>query len=217
MACSGGQNDLTKAGMKGKVKMIREVQCDATYQDNKWVAGKPLTGDQRVLIYDENGLFVESYALTEKGDTLGKSTVKRENGDIVEEIYFSRFMLNPQESKLFKTSRTMLERVSENQMNFEIWEGNRLLRQGANYHDSKGRMLRQVQVVSDREVTIHYVYEKNLLTEHYQEEENGERSATQLYDYDGFDKEGNWTMKLIYRGNEKIKPDLVIKRELKYY
>jgi len=217
MACSGGNNDLTKAGLKGKIKSIREVQCDATYQGNKWIAGKPLTGDQRVLRYDPDGLFIESYAVSDKGDTLGKSSCKRENGEIVEEIYYSKFYLNPKDSKLYPTSKTILERVSDEQVNFEIWEGERLFKQGANYHDSKGRMLKQVQVINDREVIIHYVYEKNLLAEHYQEEENGERSATQLYDYDGFDNKGNWTMKLIYRGNERIKPDLVIKRELEYY
>ena len=74
-----------------------------------------------------------------------------------------------------------------------------------------------MQVGNDREVTIYHVYEKNMLVENYREEISGERSATQLYEYDEFDDKGNWTLRLIYVGEEKITPEMVITRELTYY
>ena len=45
----------------------------------------------------------------------------------------------------------------------------------------------------------------------------GERSATQLYEYGDFDDKGNWTVRLIYVGEDKITPELVVIRELTYY
>ncbi|MCK4988885.1 MAG: hypothetical protein KAS29_00305, partial [Bacteroidales bacterium] len=89
--------------------------------------------------------------------------------------------------------------------------------EGATYYDSKGRIQRQVQVINNREVIVHHVYEKNLLVEMYQEELDGTRSATQLYDYSEFDEHGNWTLRLVYNGDEKITPELAITRVLEYY
>ena len=74
-----------------------------------------------------------------------------------------------------------------------------------------------MQVVNNREVIIHHVYEKNLLVEMYQEELDGSRSATQLYEYSAFDDQGNWTLRLIYSGEEKITPGMAITRMLEYH
>jgi hypothetical protein len=72
-------------------------------------------------------------------------------------------------------------------------------------------------VINNREVIVHHVYEKNLLVEMYQEELDGTRSATQLYDYSEFDEQGNWTLRLVYTGEERITPELAITRVLEYY
>jgi hypothetical protein len=66
-------------------------------------------------------------------------------------------------------------------------------------------------------MTIHYVYEKNLLVENYQEDLQGNRTATQLYSYDHFDDHGNWTLKLVYVDEDMIAPDVAINREIEYY
>jgi hypothetical protein len=92
-----------------------------------------------------------------------------------------------------------------------------MLYEGANYYDGKGRISRQVQAGGERELTIHNVYEKNLLVEQWREEATGERTATQLYEYDEFDEKGNWTLKLVYVGDEKITPEMVITRNYEYY
>ena len=115
------------------------------------------------------------------------------------------------------TSRTILERVSSEQVNFEVWQKEQRISEGANYFDGKGRILRQVQVGGDREVNIYHVYEKSLLVENYWEEISGERTRTQQYEYDEFDDKGNWTVRLIYLGEDKITPQLVVTRELTYY
>ena len=76
---------------------------------------------------------------------------------------------------------------------------------------------RQVQVVNNREVIVHHVYEKNLLMEMYQQELDGSRSATQQYEYSAFDEKGNWTLRLVFTGEEKITPEMAITRVLEYY
>jgi hypothetical protein len=217
-SCSGDSSELLNSGLKGSVKSFKEVRCDPTHTNGKWIAGKPLVNDYRVVHFDRDGLFQESFSLGTNGDTLGKSTcIRDENGEMVEELFFTQFWLTPKESRMYQTSKTVLERVADDQVNFEIWKGDERLNEGANYYDKKGRLIRQVQVVNNQEMTIHYVYEKNLLVENYREDINGKRNATQLYSYDQFDDEGNWTLKLIYVDEDMIAPDVAIKREIEYY
>ena len=173
------------------------------------MAGKPTIYGGRIVNYDQNGLYVESIAINSAGDTTGISSCKRENGEIVEERFRSLYNNT--------TSRTILERVSAEQVNFEVWQNEQRVYEGANYFDGKGRLLRQVQVGGDREVNIYHVYEKNLLIENYREEISGERTGTQQYEYDEFDEKGNWTVRLIYVGEDKITPQLVVTREIAYY
>ncbi|MGW8315996.1 MAG: hypothetical protein ACWGNV_10375 [Bacteroidales bacterium] len=217
-SCSGGYSELQNSGLKGPVKSFKEVRCDPTYSNEKWVAGKPLGNDYRVVYFDREGKFIESFSIDTRGDTLGKSTCTRdENGELVEEVFYTKFWLTPKESRMYPTSKTVLERVNDDQVNFEVWKGDQRVNEGANYYDKKGRLIRQVQVVNSQEMTIHYVYEKNLLVENYGEDINGNRNATQLYSYDHFDDHGNWTLKLIYVDEDMIAPDVAINREIEYY
>ncbi|MCK5138001.1 MAG: hypothetical protein KAR19_19605 [Bacteroidales bacterium] len=209
ISCSNGSNDLDRSGLKGHVKSVTEHQFEATSEDGRWVAGKPNLYGNRITNYDRDGLYVETIAINQRGDTTGISKCRRENGEMVEETFHSIYG--------DRTTRTLFERISDEQVNFEVWDGEQLYTEGANYYDSKGRLLQQVRVVNDQEVINHNVYEKGLLTETYQEEMSGERTFTQQYDYEAFDDEGNWTTKLIYVGEDKIKPGLVTVRKLEYY
>ncbi|MCK4751760.1 MAG: hypothetical protein KAT15_32110 [Bacteroidales bacterium] len=208
-SCSGEINDLDRSGLKGNVKSIKEKQYDATYKNDKWVAGDPMIPGYRIINYDSNGLYLELLSMGGNGDTTAIATCKRENGEMVEERYQSLY--NRQ------TSRTILERVSKEQVNFELWKDDQLQYEGANYFDSKGKLVKQVQVVNDREVIMHHIFEKNLLVESYQEELDGERTATRMYEYPEFDDVGNWTVQLVYMEEDKITPRIVITRELSYY
>jgi len=217
VSCSGGSNDLDRNGLKGKVRATREFQCNATYENEEWVAGIECANGFRVVEYDEDGLYIHAFSMSDCGDTTSLSTAKRENGEVVEESNYTRINLTPKHSKMMLASRTVMDRVSDDQVNFEVWQNEQLRFEGASYYDSKGRISRQVQVVNNREVIVHHVYEKNLLVEMYQEELDGSRSATQLYEYSEFDDLGNWTLRLVYSGDEKITPEFAITRMLEYY
>jgi hypothetical protein len=182
-----------------------------------WVAGIECSNGFRVVEYDTDGFYIQGYSLSDCGDTTSLSTAKRENGVVVEESNYTRVNMTPKHSKMVLVSRTIMDRVSAEQVNFEVWQNEQLRFEGATYYDSKGRIQRQVQVINNREVIVHHVYEKNLLVEMYQEELDGTRSATQLYDYSEFDEQGNWTLRLVYTGEEKITPELAITRVLEYY
>ena len=217
VSCSGGSNDLARHNLKGNVKSISEFQCDATYENDTWVAGVDCFDGYRVVEYDQSGIYLQTYTMSGCGDTTSLTSIKRDNGDIVEESYFTRRNLTPKHHTMVQVSRTVMDRVSDEQVNFEVWQNNQLRFEGATYYDSKGRIERQVQVVNNREVIVHHVYEKNLLVEMWQEELDGTRSATQLYDYSEFDQHGNWTLRLVYPGDEKITPEFVIERVIEYY
>ena len=216
VSCSGESNDLDRHGLKGEVRATREFQCNATYENEKWVAGIDCSNGFRVVEYDTDGFYIQGYSLSDCGDTTSLSTAKRENGVVVEESNYTRVNMTPKHSKMVLVSRTVMDRVSAEQVNFEVWQNEQLRFEGATYYDSKGRIQRQVQVINNREVIVHHVYEKNLLVEMYQEELDGTRSATQLYDYSEFDEQGNWTLRLVYTGEERITPELAITRVLEY-
>ncbi|MEZ5069658.1 MAG: hypothetical protein R2751_01490 [Bacteroidales bacterium] len=210
-SCGGPKGDLTRSSLKGHVKSVAEHQYDATAKDGKWVAGRPTINGHRITEYDEDGYYLVSVSLNHMGDTLGSTKVIRNGeGDMIEEVYTSPYERN--------ATRTKLDRVSPDQVNFELWEGDRMLFEGANYFDSKGRMMQQVRVVNNVELAIHWVYEDDLLMENFQEEvETGKRTYTQLYEYTTFDDHGNWTERLVYPGADRIKAELVIRREITYY
>ena len=216
-SCSGGSEDLSRYGLKGKVKEFKEFQCDPTYDNDHWVASEKCEKGFRLMEFDAEGHYLRSMTMSLQDDTLNMVVPKRENGDLVEEVYYGREYLTPKHSRLVPISRTIMDRVSDKQVNFEVWEYEQMRYEGATYYDSKGRVDRQVQVVNGREVMVHNVYEKGLLIEIYQEEKDGTRSAAQQYEYGGFDQKGNWTLRLVYSGNEKIKPELAITREIIYY
>jgi hypothetical protein len=217
LSCSGGSGDLSRHNLKGKVKSTSEFQCEATYENEEWVAGVDCNDAYQVVEYDEQGNYIHSYTMSGCGDTTSITTPRRENGEVIEESYFTRVNLTPKHHTMVLVSRTVMDRVSKDQVNFEVWQNDQLRYEGASYYDSKGRIERQVQVVNNREVIIHHVYEKNLLVEMWQEELDGSRSATQLYDYGDFDEQGNWTLRLVYSGEEKISPELAISRIIDYY
>jgi len=217
VSCSGESSDLDRNGLKGKIRATREFQCNATYENEEWVAGIDCANGFRVVEYDADGMYIHAFSMSDCGDTTSLSTAKRENGEVVEESNYTRINLTPKHSKMMLASRTVMDRVSDNQVNFEVWQNEQLRFEGATYNDSKGRISRQVQVVNNREVIVHHVYEKNLLVEMYQEELDGSRSATQLYEYSEFDEQGNWTLRLVYSGDEKITPEFAITRMLEYY
>ena len=89
-SCSGGSEDLARYGLKGDVKLIQEYQCDPTYENEQWVASSDCSNEYRQVEFDKEGKFVHSLTLSERGDTLVMNTVKREDGEIVEEAYYVR-------------------------------------------------------------------------------------------------------------------------------
>lgn len=216
-SCSGGHNHLARTGLKGPVKSVKEVECKPTHEGDTWVASENCSRSYRQINYTEEGNYKDMLTLDSKNDTLGITRMGYEDGELVEEIYYQKVGSSGQ-SKLIQGSRTLMEKVSSSQVNFEVWEQEALRFEGAIYFDSKGRIDKQIEVINNREAMVHYVYDKDLLLENYQIDlETGERIATQLYAYNDFDDQGNWTTKLIYVGEEKISPKVVITRTLEYY
>lgn len=217
-SCSGGHNDLNRNALKGPVKSVKDVECQATHEDGKWVASETCKRGYRTTNFNQDGNYINIMSLNDSNDTLGITKMRYEEGELVEEIFYQNVSGKPSQSNFAEASRTMMERVSADQVNFELWQKEVLRYEGAIYFDSKGRVEKQVEVINGRETMVYYVYEKDLLVENYQEElEGGTRIATQLYEYDDFDDQGNWTTRLVYVGEEKIAPKVVISRTLEYY
>ncbi len=216
-SCSGEINELDRLGLKGQVKSIKEVQCDATYENDMWVASNNCSGGYQVINFNPQGYYVNILSFDNHNDTISMTKIKYEEGEMVEEVYFQRRPFPPKQLEEVPGSKTVMDRVSAEQVNFEVWRSGAMVFEGASYYDSKGRIEKQVQVIANREVMIHHVYEKDLLVENIQMELDGTKSATRLYDYLEFDEQGNWTVKLMYLGEEKISPEVAFTRKLEYY
>ncbi len=207
-SCSGGDSDLAKSGLKGNISSVIEHQFEAVHKDDGWVEGRPGMYGHRIIQYDAEGNYVKSLALTYAGDTIGYTTVRWEDGEKVEEVFHS--LVDG------RTTRTIMERVNEKQVNFEVWEGETLHFEGASYFDSRGRLVSQVRVVDERQVINHFVYDKGFMVKSFQEELTGEISGTQLFEYIEFDDEGNWTKRLIYPTEDRIVPEVITTRTYHY-
>lgn len=217
-SCSGGHTDLDRNVLKGPVKSVKVVECDVTHEGDTWVATSNCARSYRITNYSEDGRFINIMTFNERKDTLGITKMRYEDGELVEEVYYQNVSVEPSRSKFVETSKTMMERVSANQVNFELWQKEALRYEGAIYFDSKGRLDKQIEVIKGRETMVYYVYEKDLLVKNYQDElESGDRVATLSYEYNDFDDHGNWTTQLVYVGEEKIAPRVAITRSLEYY
>jgi len=170
-----------------------------------------------VTNFNTKGQYENILTFSNEDDTMSMAGMKYKDGDMVEEVYYRRRPFPPIRLEIVPGSRTIMERVSADQVNFEVWQQDAIVFEGGTYYDSRGRIEKQAQIIRNREVMVHHVYEKNLLVENFQIEIDGVRSATQLYDYTEFDDQGNWTVKLVYAGDEKISPERVITRWLEYY
>ena len=208
-SCSGGNNDLDKSGLKGKVSGYTEYWFEAKHDDGKWVAGAPVYFGNRIMKFNQEGNYVGSTILTEKGDPVGFIECRWEDGELKEEVFHS--------NSDSRTSKTMYEKISDTEIHFEIRDGDRLIFEGATFLDSRGRIVRQAQVVNDSEVNNYYVYKKDLMIKFYQEDLTGVRTITHLYEYEDVDKKGNWTARLVYPEDEKIVPKFYVTREYTYY
>ncbi len=89
-SCSSEFNDLDRSGLKGKVKSIKEMQFESTHENDRWVAGKANMYGGRIINYDPDGLYVESFSISNGGDTAGISSCKRKNGEMIEENFQAR-------------------------------------------------------------------------------------------------------------------------------
>jgi len=216
-SCSSKINDKGRSGLKGRVLSVKEIRCDPVRSNDKWVAGESLAQDFRILCFDKKGNLIKSYKVNMEGDTVTSTTSVHENGDMVREVFYSREEVSPTESIMIESNRIEYDRVSEEQVNWNIWKGDQQTGHGATYYDRMGRIVMQKQVRYNTEETLHYIYDKILLMEHYREDMSGNITVRQFFDYDDFDKHGNWKLMLIYPDADKIIPDFVISREIDYY
>jgi len=208
LSCSSGDSDLSKRRLKGEVSMITETQHEAIHKNDQWTPGKSLYG-KRIIRYDKAGMYQGTAILTDAGDTLGITRIRREDGEMVEEVFRS--------SVNGRSTRTIMDKVSDEQTNFEVWEGDAQRYEGAFFYDSRGRTIRQVQVYDDMEESTYFVFEKDLVVESYQENEQGSRTNTQLFEYPEFDETGNWIKRLVYLDEDRIVPEVITLRNYTYY
>ena len=186
-----------------------ELWFEPIYNGQKWVAGTPVYFGNRIMKYDRDGNYVGSTILSDGGDPIGVTECRWEDGEMKEEVFRSNID--------GRTSKTMYEKINDREIQFEIWDRDRLIFEGATFLDSRGRIERQGQVVNNIEVYNFFVYEKNMLVKYYQEDLSGVRTTTHLYEYEDFDKKNNWTVRLVYTEDEKIVPEYYVTRSYTYY
>ena len=207
--CSGNLTDLERSGLKGKVHFVEEHTYKAHYMDGQWGAGVPGRYGHMMIEYDRDGNYLVGTAMNEQGDTLGSTRCRREGGELVEEAFYTPSGI--------QVGRTMFERISSEEVQFELWEGDRLRYEGANFYDRNGRIEKQLGLENDVEVVNHFEYDRHLMVKNFQEDLRGRRIYTRHYDYTRFDNHGNWIFKLVYTGEEKIVPELAITRAYTYF
>ena len=94
-----------------------EFQCDATYENDEWVAGIDCENGYRAVEYDEDGFYQKTFTMADCGDTTSISVARRENGEMVEENYFTRMQMTPVHSRMLLVSTKSISAPALGRMN----------------------------------------------------------------------------------------------------
>jgi hypothetical protein len=174
-------------GLKGRVKSFLEQNYDAVQKFGKWEAGK-YAHSRYKIDFDKTGNCTERAFLNKDDEVETKIIPKRENGKIIEEIWYDE---NGKQTKIEKVSIISKDKVHEEIKNDE----------------------RIVTVKYDDSTTAIMKFNKNghIIEDIYQ---RGKEVSTRRYEYLELDKKKNWTKRIEFYNN---KPNKIETHEIEYY
>lgn len=192
VGCEGRkENDLEKLFLKGKVKSMSEYRYRAEERYGKVEKGEPFReeGWDKLILFGENGMYVEAQHLTPNGDLVGKTVYQydKENKKIMEQELDSEGGLSEKITFSYNEDKKLYQVLRLNDMDgivssmmIDVRDDGKVEH---NYYGPSGLMLRREVMVMNRkglpEETMIYSSEKKLVN-HRKEEYNGNGQLEKL-------------------------------------
>ena len=212
-SCSSStKNDLTLIGLKGKVKSSEEKNYQAKKESGKWICGDERQDYHRCYIkLDNDGNYREIKYLDSKGNLALRMTPKREKGKIVEEIFYNE---RGEVNNVFKYNF-----ISDNEIETKLYAKN-VEGSGKIYRENGRNVKCYYSYVFERDTIVYnstWEYNKDgRMTRYIVKDKTGKITTYERYEYLEYDKEGNWTKKLIYN-KDNPQPQYISTRKIEYY
>lgn len=214
VSCSKS-NDLKRNGLKGQVKSCYEKIYKAENKFGEWVTGEMEYLGHSKLSFTKDGNYNGFELFYSNGDLILKSIPKFENGLMVEESKY--------DSNGRLTTKTVYKHISDSEIELTSYnENGEITSKGKSYlKDDKfstGTYTVYDNKNVENEIKSKYEYDINgNITIRESINSKGAGSFYEKYEYLEFDKQNNWTKKLVYKSKTSKKPENIIIREINYY
>ena len=212
MSCSNA-DERKNFGLKGNVKNYFERLYEVEKKFGKWEMGSMASYGHNRVTFDENGLYQEFEYYIYDMDLIGKLIPIRENGKVLEEIYY--------DENGYPKSKTTIKHISKNEVDFESFDSEGKKNSYGKTIRKNGNIINQFSTtirsnVEDEKYTTLFEYDKdgNLISRK-QTNQKGEIVVHLRFEYLEFDEKKNWTKRLIYEKDDK--PENIAIREIEYY
>lgn len=211
---SNNDNDWKRNGLNGKVKSCFEKVYKVENKFGEWTKGDIEYYGHNKLLFTQNGSYKSFEIYDNAGNLFMKSATKYENNLLVEETIFD------QNGKLLNT--TKFNHISNRKLEYQTYNNGEMSAKAESFL-SDGKItngsittFENKKATNEKKYTYDYDSNGNLLTKIYLNEK-GEISSYERYELIEYDKQNNWTKKLLYRSEAAKSPENMIIREIEYY
>ncbi len=208
-------NDRSKFGLNGKVKSYLEMHYEAEMKFGEWNKEDIKYDGHHKVLFNKDGYYQWIEYLDDDNELTGKLIPTREKGKLIEESYYDK------DGKL--NSKTIITHDSNNELKFVAYnEDGEKTSQGKSFFENNRVIRQEYQTFEndkiENEYTVTFEYDKdwNLISQK-QTNKKGKLTYFRKYEYLSFDKNDNWTKRLVYDSEQGEEPDEIVIRKYEYY
>lgn len=215
-------NDLPEAGLRGKVRSVRESTTFFKAKKKDWDRSDVISVDESLTEYGEIGDFIR-YVLF-KTDGSFAAIITRESTIAApgEAPSIKEVIKDPQGTIIGGTEKRL---ISTQTFEFKAYGSKmKLVKTGVIETNENGRVVRQsydrfgIDGKPDGRFKNTLTYDAyGFVTTHTQTDGDGRISFFNRYEYIDFDDQGNWTERLVYESEEAKEAAASVKRKIEYY
>ncbi len=213
-SCSNN-SDWNRFGLNGKVKTYLERKYEAEKKFGEWENGDREDYGNNRIFFDIEGNYQCAEYLDKDNGLLGKFIPQRENGEIIEEIYYNKDGKLINKIKNIHNSKDEFEFIVFNKDGEKTTQGkyyfvnNRCVKKEVQTFE-EDKVKEEYSVVAEYDKKGHQISEKHT-------DKKGEITYFMKFKYIDFDKNNNWTKRFGYGSEEGEEPENIFIREYEYY
>lgn len=203
--------------LKGEVKALKEKNYRTELVAGEWMKRNGEMYGGYSVDFEKSGNYIEMRQYGYRGEFIQKLVPTREDGLVVDESYYD-------ENNVLQT-KIKINHLSKNELEYESYNANNTLVNKGKTQKKNNKIIKQLMDVYEggekvNELTTTYEYDdKGDIISLKQTDKNGEAKLFQKFKHLEYDEKGNWTKKLVYKGesDEEESVELIVIRDIEYY